>query len=61
MRVVAGRIATGKPTGAATVAAGSIAQMVSRANIGERTLVSTVRVADFGKVRVNRTVDAPLL
>ncbi|MDP2295989.1 MAG: hypothetical protein Q8M24_11070 [Pseudolabrys sp.] len=46
------RVATGMPTGAAVLAAGSIAQMDCRVDIGKSTLVSTVRIADQGKVSV---------
>jgi hypothetical protein len=39
-------------------AARSIAQMVCRVGIAVTTLVSTVKVAKPGKVRVNRTLKA---
>lgn len=55
------RFADGKPPAVALVAAGSIAQMVCNVDIGERTLVSTTKIADFDEVRVNRWRDIDLL
>ncbi len=43
----------GMPTEAALMAAGSIAQMACRVDIGKKTLISADKVPDSGKARIN--------
>ena len=52
------RVVNGRPTGSAVAAARSIAQISWRVDMAlELPSFSTVKVAGFGKVRVNRIVE----